>query len=196
MGKISRIARQLYEHLLMWIPTSVGTRIRYIAYKPLFKVSGKFSFDTGVTINGFERIELGTNVNIMKNSYIYANDGGSIKIGDNFSMNNNSQIDASSGLIVIGDDCLVGPNCVFRAANHVFDRIDIPINLQGHTYGKIIIENDVWFGSNCVITSNTKIGTGSIIAAGSVVTKDVAPYSIVGGVPAKLIKSRICKGVQ
>lgn len=84
---------------------------------------------------------------------------------------------------------------------HIFQK-EFPngaINGQGHpsTKGHVIIENDVWIGDGCTIMSGVKIGTGSVIAAKSVVTKDVAPYTIVGGNPAKLIKirfpHRICK---
>ena len=56
--------------------------------------------------------------------------------------------------------------------------------------GDIIIEDDVWIGANCIILSGVKISRGAIIAAGSVVIKDVAPFTIVGGVPARLIKER------
>ena len=62
---------------------------------------------------------------------------------------------------------------------------------QGMTEGKIIIHNDVWIGSNAVILPNCEVGNGVIIAAGAVVTSNIDPYSIVGGVPAKLIKRRI-----
>jgi galactoside O-acetyltransferase len=62
--------------------------------------------------------------------------------------------------------------------------------MQGHDGGKIIIEDGVWIGSNAVVLPNTRIGKASIIAAGAVVTKDVEPYSIVAGVPAKKIKDR------
>ncbi|MDQ7060708.1 MAG: acyltransferase [Sulfurimonas sp.] len=172
------------------MPTELGKKLRYIAYKPLFKKSGKFSIDTGVTILGFENIELGSNVSFMKNSYVYAHDGGGLVIGNNFTMNSNSQLGASFGKIVIGDDCAIAPNCVLRASNHTFDNPDIPFREQGHTYGEIIIEDDVWVSSNCVITANTTIEKSSIIGAGSVVTKDVKPYSVMGGVPAKLIKKR------
>ena len=191
MNKIKKLLFQFYISILSSIPTEVGKRLRYYAYKPLFKkVSGKFSIDTGVTILGFENITLGGNIAFMRNSYIYAHDGGVLMIGDNFTLNSNSQLGASFGKIVIGDDCAIAPNCVIRAANHTFDNPDIPFREQGHTYGEIIIEDDVWVSSNCVITANTKIGKSSIIGAGSVVTKDVEAYSVVGGVPARLIKKR------
>jgi len=189
--KVGKLLFQIYIAFVSSIPTEIGIRIRRIAYKPLFKKCGKYlRIDSGVTILGFENIELGDNVSFMKNSYVYAHDEGVLVIGNNFTMNSNSQLGASFGKIVIGDNCAIAPNCVLRAANHTFDDPNIPFREQGHTYGEIIIEDDVWIASNCVITANTKIGRSSIVGAGSVVTKNVEPYSVVGGVPAKLIKKR------
>ncbi|NOX14979.1 MAG: acyltransferase [Epsilonproteobacteria bacterium] len=191
INKILKLFFQIYIDILSIIPTEIGKRLRYIAYKPLFKNAiGRFNIDTGVTILGFKNITLGDNVSFMKNSYVYANDNGELTIGNNFTMNSNSQLGASCGKIVIGNDCAIAPNCVLRASNHTFDNPDIPFREQGHTYGEIILEDDVWVSSNCVITANTKIGKSSIVGAGSVVLKDVEPYSIVGGVPAKLIRKR------
>ena len=191
MKKILNLIFQIYISFFMYIPTGIGVLLRYIVYKPLFKsTDGFFKIDFGVTILGFENIIIKKNVSIMKNSYIYANDGGFIEIGNNFSMNTNSQLDASNGKIVIKDDCAIGPNCVLRASNHVFKNVNIPFRLQGHDYGEIIVENDVWIASNCVITPNTRIGRSSVLAAGCVATKDIEPYSVVGGVPAKLIRKR------
>jgi len=189
--KIFKLLFQIYIAILSSIPTEIGIRLRYLAFKPLFKsTKGKFRIDSGVTIIGFENIVLGKNVTFMKNGYIYAHDNGLLVVGNNFTMNTNSQLGASFGKIEIGNNCAIAPNCVLRASNHTFDNLDIPFREQGHTYGEIIIEDDVWISSNCVITANTKIGRSSIVGAGSVVTKDVEPYSIVGGVPAKLIKKR------
>lgn len=192
INKLKQVLFQVYIALLSSIPTIIGIKLRYIAYKPLFKkTSGRFIIDSGVTIEGFENIELGNNVIFMKNSYIYAHNEGMFIVGNNFVINSNSQIGASSGKIVIGNDCAIAPNCVLRAANHTFNRIDIPIKEQGHTYGEINIGNDVWIASNCVITSNTVIEDGAIIGAGSVVTKDVEKYTIVAGVPASFVSKRV-----
>lgn len=191
MNKIKRLFFQIYISIIASIPTEIGVRLRYLAYRGLFKkTDGFFRIDEGVTILGFENISIGLNVVFMKNSYVYNHDGGELMIGNNFTMNSNSQLGASFGKIVIGNDCAIAPNCVLRASNHTFANPDIPFREQGHTYGEIILEDDVWISSNCVITANTKIGKGSVVSAGSVVTKDVEPYSIVGGVPAKLIKKR------
>ena len=190
--KIQKVIFQIYLFFFRNIPTDLCVKLRFYAYKPFFKkVSGKFSIAVGVTIIGFRNIELGKNVSIMKNSYIYAHDNGSLIIGDNFSMNTNSQLGAASGEIIIGSNCLIGPNCVLRSSDHNFSNILLPINKQLHTRGKIILENNIWIGANCVVTSNVNIGEGAILAAGSVATKDIIKFSVSGGVPARVISKRI-----
>lgn len=189
---MKKLLLQIFIAILSSIPTELGKKLRYVSYKKMFKqVDGEFSIDTGVTIMGYENITLGSNVTFMKNSYIYAHDNGKLIIGNNFIMNTNSQLGASFGEIIIGKDCSIGPNCVLRASNHTFTDINVSIRNQGHTHGYIILKDDVWVSANCVVTANTIIGESSIISAGSVVTKNVEPYSIMGGVPAKLIKKRI-----
>ncbi len=191
MQKVIKFLFQVYLALLISVPTELGVLLRYFAYKRLFKkTQGKFRIDTGVTIVGFENITLGTNVNIMKNSYLYAHDSGQLIIGNNFSMNTNVQLGAAGGHILIGNNCAIGPNCVLRAANHNFDTLDKPFNQQGHQFGEINLEDDVWIAANVVITANVRIGKSSVVAAGAVVTNDVKEMSVVGGVPAKLIKQR------
>jgi acetyltransferase-like isoleucine patch superfamily enzyme len=85
---------------------------------------------------------------------------------------------------------LIAQDCIFRAGNHVFERIDIPIRKQGHAGGDIVIEDDVWIGARVILLAGVSIGRGAIVAAGAVVTKSVPPYAIVGGIPARLIKMR------
>ena len=89
-----------------------------------------------------------------------------------------------------GKNVLIGPNVVIRSSNHNYAEINVPIINQGMTKGEIIIEDNVWISSNCVILPNCTIGEGAIVAAGAVVTKDIEPYSIVGGIPAKKIGVR------
>lgn len=79
---------------------------------------------------------------------------------------------------------------MIRSNNHCFDRVDIPINTQGARSEQIIIGNDVWLAANVVILPNVEIGYGAIVGAGSIVTKDVDPYTIVCGNPAKYISKR------
>jgi len=138
-----------------------------------------------LTILGGENIKIGNNFRSMGYCYLYGNNG-EIIIGDNISINTNVQIGSSGGKIYIGDNVLIGPNVVIRAANHSFARNTL-INKQAHTGGIIEIEDDVWIGANVVILPNVKLGKGSVVAAGAVVTKNIDPYTVVGGVPARKI---------
>lgn len=85
---------------------------------------------------------------------------------------------------------MMAANCAFIASNHNTKRLDIPMNQQGGTDAPIIIGDDVWICYGSTVCAGVTVGDGAIIAAGSVVTKDVPPYAVVGGVPAKIIKSR------
>ena len=103
----------------------------------------------------------------------------------------NVHINASiGGEIIIGNNCLIGPNVVMRSAGHKFDNVDVPIREQGHIIGNIHIDDDVWIGSNAVILGGVHIGKGAIIGAGAVVTKNIPSMSIAVGVPARVIKNR------
>lgn len=93
--------------------------------------------------------------------------------------------------IVIGNNVRLGPCIRFFAAGH--DTADINL---ADTSAPIIVGNNVWIGGSSVILQGVTIGEGAIVAAGSVVTKEVAAYTIVGGVPAKFIKERILKGLN
>ena len=87
---------------------------------------------------------------------------------------------------------MMGPNCCILNSNHIFDRIDIPMIEQGSVIGKrIIIEDDVWIGQNVIMTAGRHISKGSVIGAGCLLCKDFPEYSIVGGNPSKLIRSRL-----
>lgn len=141
------------------------------------------------TVRGRGNIEIGRNFASMGHLYLYAMDGGYLKIGDNCSVNTNVQLGASPGKIVIGDNVIIGPNVVLRAANHGVDRT-APMRQQPSVGGDIYIEDDVWIGSNSVVTADVTVTRGTIVAAGAVVTRSTEPYSIVGGVPARKIGER------
>lgn len=96
----------------------------------------------------------------------------------------------TSGGVFIGKRTLIGYRTQILSANHSVPKRGEIIPVSGDKLEKVVIMNDVWIGANCIITPGVTIGEGAIVGAGSVVTKDVIPYSIVGGVPAKLIKMR------
>ena len=99
-------------------------------------------------------------------------------------------VNEPNGLITIGNDVRIANNVVMIARNHNYEDPSIPICKQGCTDKPITIGNDVWIGSRVNITCGVTIGDGCVIGAGSVVTKDIPPYSVAVGVPAKVIKSR------
>jgi acetyltransferase-like isoleucine patch superfamily enzyme len=119
--------------------------------------------------------------------------GGHISIGSDCTVNPYSILYGHGGLRM-GDGVRVAAYCVIIPANHVFDDPDVPIFTQGQTKQGIVIEDDVWIGAHATILDGVKIGRGSVIAAGSVVNKDVPPFAIIGGVPANFIRSRKSPG--
>lgn len=124
---------------------------------------------------------------IFRNVYFI----GLVQMGHGSSISNNSFLNGGIEGIFIGNDVMIAPNCVLVAFDHGMHNLEIPMSKQDWIYAKVVIEDDVWIGANCTITKGVHIGKGSIVGSNSVVTKDVAPYSIVGGVPAKVIGSRI-----
>ncbi len=119
-----------------------------------------------------------------------------ISIGDDVYIGDHASFLASISYIYIGSKVLFGPNVTIRGGNH---RTDIPGRFMYDITDKeklpdndedVFIEDDVWVGANSTILKGVRIGRGAIIAAGAVVNKDVPPYTIVGGVPAKVISLR------
>jgi acetyltransferase-like isoleucine patch superfamily enzyme len=119
--------------------------------------------------------------------------GGDIVIGDDCSVNPYSILYGHGGL-KIGDKVRIASHTVIIPGNHKFGRVDIPIFRQGVTMKGIVIDDDVWIGANCTILDGVSIGKGAVIGAGSVVTRDVEPFSVVAGVPARVITTRMNKG--
>jgi acetyltransferase-like isoleucine patch superfamily enzyme len=94
------------------------------------------------------------------------------------------------GLVEIGDYALVAPGCYITDADHRFDDLVVPVPDQGmSSKGPTVLEDNVWLGANVVVTSGVRIGRRSVIAANSVVTKDVPEFSLAAGVPARVISS-------
>lgn len=126
----------------------------------------------------------GKNVNIEKGAQFSYD----ISLGDNSGIGVNALI---SSKVTIGDDVMMGPDCIILTANHGMERNGVPMWKQKHEQPRpVVIGNDVWIGARVIILPGVHIGDGCIIGAGSVVTKDVEPYSIVAGNPARLIGKR------
>lgn len=145
---------------------------------------------------------------IMQDDILFAQRGKNVIIGENCIINSPSMIEIGNNVnigpravlyaiykkIVIGDNVLFGPNVTMVNGDHSIHRIGIPIidnheKLPGDD-ADIVIEDDVWIGANVTILKGVNIGRGCVIAAGAVVTKSAPPYTIFGGVPAKIIGKR------
>lgn len=121
---------------------------------------------------------------------------GHVDIGNHTYIGSKSVIQSAHGRIKIGNHVMFGPGVHIHGGNHIYNKVGLYMDEVGKIDGDdglVLIEDDVWIGSNAMIISggkNITVGEGSIIAAGAVVTKDVAPYTIVAGIPAKYIKNR------
>lgn len=130
--------------------------------------------------------ECGNGVNI-ENACFFGK-GDKLRIGDYSGIGVNARI---YGPVTIGRYVMMGPDVIIMTANHRFDDITVPMCRQGYEKElPVVIEDDVWIGARVIILPGVKIGKGSVIGAGAVVTKSFEPYSVIGGVPAKLLKKR------
>jgi len=124
--------------------------------------------------------------NSVIEDYAVVNNGmGHVHIGDNTFV---GLYDVVIGPVTIGNSVIIAQHVVISGLNHGYENVHIPIKDQPCNTSEIIIEDECWIGANAVVTAGVRIGKHSVVAAGSIVTKDVPPYSIVGGNPAKLLK--------
>jgi len=142
-----------------------------------------------VEIRGGGSIVIGENTEILDGAMLLTH-GGEIQIGDNCSVNVYSVIYGHGG-VKIGNNVLIAGGNMIIPNNHNFISRDKTIIEQGATAKGIVIEDDVWIGHGCTILDGIVLAKGTVVAAGSVVNKSTEPYSVVAGVPARIIKYRI-----
>ena len=129
--------------------------------------------------------DCGNNVNIERKASFHSD----IKIGNNSGIGFKCHIPSGT---VIGDNVMMGPEVVMYNRNHKIDNVNLPMNVQGFDEAKPIkICDDVWIGRRVILLPGTCVGTGSVLGAGTVVSKNIPPYSVVVGNPGKIIKSRL-----
>ena len=215
--KISDLIK--YELIILfssWIPGALGIFIRSKLYPLILGKVGKgVLFGCNIVLRHPKKIFLGNNIFIDDNVMIDAKgkDNKGIILEDEVFIGRNSILSCKGGDIILKERANVGFNCEVYSSNRVeigadtllaaytyivgggnynLERTDIPISQQPDFEGKggIILERDIWVGAHCVILDGVKIGTGSVIAAGAIVNKDVPQMSIVGGLPAKVIRNR------
>ena len=171
-----------------------GVRVRHTGHLHLGR---NVTLEEHVQIDALSRdgVRLGDNVSVGRFTVIEAT-GVITRLGVGFSIGANSNLGdfcfvGAAGGVRIGENVLIGQRVSFHSENHVATRVDIPMKAQGVTNQGVVVEDDCWLGSGAILLDGVTVGRGSIVAAGSVVTRDVAPYSVVGGVPAHLLRSRL-----
>jgi len=196
-----------------WVPTIVGIALRLLCYRLIMQLDGVVAIENGVRVRFADQIHLGRNVYVDQGVYLHACPQG-ITIGENTFIMHGAVLhvynfrDLPHAFIHIGRDSLIGELNVLRgqggitigdrvytapfvqllAVNHIYSDPMRPMIEQGITAEGITIEDDVWIGAGAIVTDGVRIGKGAVVAAGAVVTKDVMAHTVVGGVPARLIK--------
>jgi acetyltransferase-like isoleucine patch superfamily enzyme len=208
------ILESIVFFLFGWIPTVLGVGLRAIFYRLVLKMEGIAAIESGVRLRYANHIRLGQGVYIDQGAYLHGCPQGidigagsivmhgavlhvynfrgiphsGIKVGKNSLVGEYSVIRGQGG-VCIGDRVYTSPFTQIIAVNHIFDDPNQSFVDQGITAQGIVIEDDVWIGSGAIITDGVHVGKGAVIAAGAVVTKNVDPHTVVGGVPARLIKT-------
>ncbi|BAZ89274.1 transferase hexapeptide repeat protein [Cylindrospermopsis raciborskii CS-505] len=215
-AKLQRLTELLAITFLGDMPTIfLGPQLRRLLYRHLFAAMGKKVYiQHGVEFIATPAIEIGHGVHIFKNvrldahghpkNRIFLGNGVAIERNVDIGCMENTQIHidqdtfiapnvliAGPGNIKIGRECMIAAQCGIFANNHNFAERSLPIKKQGISCQGIVIEDDCWLGHGVTVLDGVTIGKGSVIGAGAVVTKDIPPYSVALGVPAKVVKSRL-----
>jgi acetyltransferase-like isoleucine patch superfamily enzyme len=187
---------------------------RKIFYRKMFKKAGRgIIFGRGLVLRHPGKISLGEHVSLDDNVMLDASGAGEkgITLGDGVIVSRNCVLQGKTGPVSIGDRADIGCNCIFSSisgieigpstliAGHCYigggmyrsDRVDIPMMDQGnYSKGPVILGEDVWLGAGVIVLDGVRIGRGSIIGAGAVITRDIPEYSIAVGVPARVVGTR------
>lgn len=204
---------QLLCGLVGWLPTLLGIGLRSLLYRLILKMDGLAAIESGVRLRFARNIRLGRNVYLDQGVYLHACPHG-ITIGDNTLIMHGAILHVYNfrnlphAFIHIGRDCLIselnvlrgqggitignrvytGPLVQMLAVNHVFTNPARPIVEQGITAKGIVVEDDAWLGGGVILTDGVRVGRGAVVAAGAVVTRDIPPHTVAGGVPARVIR--------
>jgi acetyltransferase-like isoleucine patch superfamily enzyme len=200
-----------------WVPGALGLVLRKIFYpRILGNVGSNVVFGQGVNIRHGLKVNIGDGViiddgavldakgasnsgivigrdTIISRNVVLSCKNGNIAIGKGCTVGISTLVHAlENSDVSIGDSVLIGAFCYFIGSGpYGTESLDLPFKDQGmYPQGGVTIADNVWFGSSVQVLDGTTVGTGSIVGAASVINKDVADYSVVAGVPAKLIKSR------
>jgi acetyltransferase-like isoleucine patch superfamily enzyme len=207
------VLEQLLQLAVGGLPTIAGIAIRGLLYRLMLHMDGPAAIERNVRLRFASLIRLGRGSYLDESVYIHACPGGveigtntlvmhgailhvynfrglphaGIRIGRDSLIGEYSVIRGQGG-VTIGDRVYTSPGAQIIAVNHVFDDATRPFVEQGITAKGIVIEDDVWLGSAAVVTDGVRVGRGAVVAAGAVVTRDVPPHTVAGGVPARVLR--------
>jgi acetyltransferase-like isoleucine patch superfamily enzyme len=196
-----------------WVPTLAGIGLRAALYRLMLRMEGMAAIERSVRLRYASHIRLGAGSYLDEGVYVHACPAGvtigpgtlvmhgavlhvynfrglphaGIHIGRDSLIGEYSVIRGQGG-VTIGDRVYTSPMTQIIAVNHVFSDPGRPFVEQGITAEGIVVEDDVWLGSGAVVTDGVRVGRGAVVAAGAVVTRDVPAHTVVGGVPARVIR--------
>jgi acetyltransferase-like isoleucine patch superfamily enzyme len=208
------VLEQSIQAVAGWVPTALGIALRAALYRMMLRMDGWAGIERNVRLRFAGEIRLGSGCYLDEGVYIHACPGGveigartlvmhgavlhvynfrelphaGIRIGCESLIGEYTVIRGQGG-VTIGDRVYTSPSTQIVAVNHVFSDPRRPFVDQGITAEGIVIEDDVWLGSGSIVTDGVRIGRRAVIAAGAVVTRDVPPGTVVGGVPARVLRT-------
>lgn len=213
-GPGSLIYYECVNILFCNLPSAPGYVLRRMFYRRLFKSAGSgLILGRGVSIRHPARISIGHRVAVDDNALLDASGDGSseITLGDEVIVSRNCMVQAKIGSVTIGarteigpntilssisridvgKHVLIGPNCFLGGGRYVMDKPETPMmDLGWATQGAVVLGDDVWLGTGVVVLDAVRIGTGCVVGAGAVVTRDLPDYAVAMGVPARVIRYR------
>jgi len=212
------LLEQGLQALCGWVPTLLGIGLRAVLYRLILRMEGWAAIESGVRLCFANHIRLGAGAYLDRGVYLHACPAG-VSIGSGTLVMHGSVLHVYNfrnlphAGIWIGADSLIGEYTVIRgqggvrlgdrvytsphvqilAVNHAYDDPTRSFVVQGITAQGIVVEDDVWIGAGAILTDGVHVGRGAVVAAGAVVTADVPPHTVVGGVPARVL--RVIDGV-
>jgi acetyltransferase-like isoleucine patch superfamily enzyme len=207
------VCEQLLQALVGGVPSILGIGLRAIVYPAILRFDGMAAIEDGVRIRFAEHVRLGRGAYLDHGVYLHACPAG-ISIGaESFVMKNailhvynfrnlphagitigaralisESCVLRGQGGITIGDDVFLAPLVQILAVNHIYADTTRPISHQGITAQGITIEDGAWIGAGAIILDGVRIGRNAVVGAGAVVTRDVPPYTLAAGNPARVVR--------
>lgn len=204
------------QWLLDWVPGPLGLLARRLAYHPLLARGssaplcesrvewmhmGNIRLGVDVYVDSLCRlhasraaIELGDCTRVMRGAYLCsyvsnAREGEGIKTGSRCWLGVNCVLASGQGGLFLGEEVLIGPQAVLVTGDHDFARLELTATQRDYSGKPITIGDNVWIGAGAVVVGGVSVGANAVVAAGAVVTRDVAAGEVVGGVPARTIKT-------